>query len=138
VRLRRNTRGSSTTTIELTQRGERLRRRRLQRGVGLADAAAELGVPTKILRAIEWDRDDLLANHGDADRIQRDYASFLGLDETPPLPESGQAASAPRRTRRGLWALLLTGLARYRQPLFLVGIGIAVAVAVFTLLSVLT
>jgi protein-tyrosine phosphatase len=56
-----------------------LRRRRLQRGLTLADAANKLGIPAKSLRAIEWDRGDLLASHGDADRIEWQYAAFLGL-----------------------------------------------------------
>jgi protein arginine phosphatase len=56
-----------------------LRRRRLQRGLALADAAAELGVTAKSLRAIEWDRRDLLGSPGDAHRIERQYAAFLGL-----------------------------------------------------------
>jgi protein-tyrosine phosphatase len=70
---------TSVTTGELTQRGERLRRRRLQRGLTLADAAAELEIPAKSLRAIEWDRGDLLETPGDANRIEQQYAAFLGL-----------------------------------------------------------
>jgi protein-tyrosine phosphatase len=40
-------------------------------------------VPAKSLRAIEWDRRDLLENRGDAHRIEREYAEFLGLRLEP-------------------------------------------------------
>jgi hypothetical protein len=71
---------SNNKTAELPQLGESLRRRRLQRGLELADAAAELGVPAKSLRALEWDRRDLLGGNGAGELIERRYASFLGLD----------------------------------------------------------
>lgn len=47
------------------------------------EAAQELGIPAKILRAIEWDRRDLLGDAADADQIERRYAAFLGLESAP-------------------------------------------------------
>jgi transcriptional regulator with XRE-family HTH domain len=99
-------------------RGETFRRRRLQRGLSLADAAAELGLPAKVLRAMEWDRSDLL---GDDDAIARRYAEFLGLDASSPTVEAAEAAAAapsPRRSMRALWVSLLAALA----PPFLLGL----------------
>jgi transcriptional regulator with XRE-family HTH domain len=114
----RSRHGPSLTTAELTQRRERLRRRRLQRGLTLADAAAELEIPAKSLRAIEWDRADLLASPGDADRIERQYAAFLGLEEAPPPAETAEAPASPRRVRRAVWIPLLAGL----TPLLVIGL----------------
>jgi cytoskeleton protein RodZ len=98
--------------------GETLRRRRLQRGLELADAATELGVPARSLRALEWDRPDLLGGFGEADRIERRYAAFLGLEvEEPaaaPTTAAAPAAAAPRlrlRPKRALWLALLAAVA---------------------------
>lgn len=77
---------SSIATAERPQLGEILRRLRLQRGLDLADAAAELGIPAKTLRALEWDRHDLLGGNGDGELIERRYAAFLGLDLGTPKP----------------------------------------------------
>jgi transcriptional regulator with XRE-family HTH domain len=77
---------SSIETTERPQLGEILRRLRLQRGLDLADAAAELGIPAKSLRALEWDRRDLLGGNGDGELIERRYAAFLGLDLGTPKP----------------------------------------------------
>jgi hypothetical protein len=86
--------------------------------VELADAAAELGVPARILRAIEWDRGDLLADPVDADRIKREYAAYLGLDERPRPDETVAAPPPPRRVRRAVLLPLLAGLA----PLLMIGL----------------
>lgn len=112
--------------------GETLRTRRLQRGLDLADAAAELGVPAKSLRALEWDRPDLLESQGEADLIERRYAAFLGLEPGAPAaeaPAKGEAPAraealataeapavvavppSPPRPRRALWLPLLAALA---------------------------
>jgi MFS family permease len=79
--------------------GETLRRRRLDRGLTVAAAAAEVGIPARDLRAIEWDRGDLVGSPRDAERIERQYAAFLGLDAAP------TAADPPssRTARRGVW-----------------------------------
>jgi hypothetical protein len=80
---------------ERPQLGEILRRLRVQRGLELADAAAELGVPAKILRALEWDRHDLVGGNGAGELIQRRYAAFLGLDLGRPAAATAAPAPAP-------------------------------------------
>jgi transcriptional regulator with XRE-family HTH domain len=117
---------------DLPQLGETLRRLRLERGLELGDVAEELGVTAKDLRALEWDRQDLLGN-GVGDQIQRDYAAFLGLEiEAPaatappkqlpaPLPsevipvepEAAEPETEPRPSRevtRDEWLPLLAAL----------------------------
>jgi Helix-turn-helix domain/Domain of unknown function (DUF4115) len=93
-------------------RGEELRTCRLQRGLELADAAAELGVPAKSLRALEWDRPDLIGDD-EADRIGRRYAALLGQEEPEPAPAPVPAAPPPPATERkpALWLPLLAALA---------------------------
>lgn len=95
--------------------GETLRRRREQRGLDLGDAAAELGVPAKSLRALEWDRPDLLESPGDADHLQLRYAAFLGLAVEGLTSATGTveepAAAPPRPRRRPRRVLLLPVLA---------------------------
>jgi transcriptional regulator with XRE-family HTH domain len=97
--------------------GETLRRRRVQRGLELADVAAELGVPAKSVRALEWDRPDLVGAPGDADRIAHRYAAFLDLEVEMPAPApltvtAGTAATAPAsKTKRALWWPILAALA---------------------------
>src|ERR671923_1674810 len=97
-------------TAELPELGESLRRQRLQRGLALTDGAAALGVPTKNLRALEWGRRDLLGDSPDAERIERQYAAFLGLEAGVP---SSVAAKGPSRSQgsRADWFLLLAALA---------------------------
>jgi transcriptional regulator with XRE-family HTH domain len=93
---------------ESPQLGETLRRRRLERGLALDDAARELGVPAKILRAIEWDRRDLLARTADVEGIERRYRAFLGLEVDAPSPPA--EATPPRRgAGRNVWIALLAG-----------------------------
>jgi hypothetical protein len=98
----------------------------LQRELELADAAAELGVPAKSLRALEWDRPDLVGGFGEADRITRRYAALLGLEVEEPAAEAAAAAApaavaAPRprlRRRRVVWLPLLAALA----PVAVIGV----------------
>jgi hypothetical protein len=66
----------------------------LQRGLELADVANEVEVPSKALRAIEWDRLDLLDDPSEADPILRRYAAFLEVDRPQTVEEP------PRRPRR--------------------------------------
>jgi transcriptional regulator with XRE-family HTH domain len=111
-------------------RGETFRRRRLERGVSLGEAAAELGIPASSLRAIEWDRSDLLSSPGDVERIAGRYGTFLDLDNAPPPAEMNEEPPASGGTRRagGL-------MARYGEALGLAVLGIVVAVMVFVLLN---
>jgi MFS family permease len=84
--------------------GNALRGRRLQRGLAIAEAAAELGIPAKNVRAIEWNRGDLIGNARDVDRIERQYAAFLGLEVGPPRPDDAEAPRSRRPARRALSA----------------------------------
>jgi transcriptional regulator with XRE-family HTH domain len=94
---------SNLKTAERPQLGEILRGLRLERGLELADAAAELGVPAKSLRAVEWDRPDLLRGNGAGELIEHRYAAFLGLElERPAVAAAGTqtaVAEAPRPSR---------------------------------------
>jgi transcriptional regulator with XRE-family HTH domain len=72
--------------------GERLRRARLERGLELADAAAQLKVHPKYLRALEWERPDLLPSGEEAKEYLRAYAQLLGLGE---VPAEDERAGAP-------------------------------------------
>jgi cytoskeletal protein RodZ len=101
----------SATTAELAALGETFRRQRLQRGLEIADGAAALGIPTKSLRALEWGRRDLL-DAQDAERIERRYAAFLGLEPAAPSPGARKVAP-PRATKgsRSDWFLLVAALA---------------------------
>jgi Helix-turn-helix domain len=94
-------------------RGEELRNRRLQRELELADAAAELGVPAKSVRALEWDRPDLIGDEDEAERIGRRYAALLGLEKVEPAPAPVPAAPPPHATERkpALWLPMLAALA---------------------------
>jgi cytoskeletal protein RodZ len=114
--------------------GETLRRRRLERGLSLDDAASELGIPARDLRALEWDRRDLLSDEGDAERIEQAYAALLGLDAVPvpPSAEADEPAPAPSEPGPDDW------MERLGRQLALLALGIAVAVGVFALLSWLT
>src|SRR5436190_23140835 len=68
--------------------GTTLREARIARDLALQDAAEELGVAAKYLRALEWDRRDLLPPEG-ADELERQYRVLLGLDP----PEEEEAAA---------------------------------------------
>jgi hypothetical protein len=110
----------SDTRVELPQRGQALRGRRLQRGLELDDAARQLGLPAKSLRALEWDRPDLLPDAGELDRR---YAAFLGLDGGPPAAEVAAAPSAARPARPGLWVPLAAVLAPALVTAIVLGVG---------------
>jgi cytoskeleton protein RodZ len=94
-----------------------LRQQRLRRGLSLEEAAAGLRVPAKSLRALEWDRRDLLGSPDEASKLQLRYASFLGLATealTYPTGEEAPAPAAPRprlRPTRAVWLPLLAALA---------------------------
>jgi hypothetical protein len=104
---------------ESPQLGETLRRRRLERGLALDAAARELGVPARTLRALEWDRRDLLAGSADVERIERRYRAFLGV-EVDEVPSPPTEAPPPRRlARRDVWIALLAGLV----PLLLIALA---------------
>jgi cytoskeletal protein RodZ len=62
--------------------GERLREVRRSRGYELIQLEAALKVKTKYLRALEWERFDLLPDEKTARRILRAYAASLELDES--------------------------------------------------------
>jgi MFS family permease len=130
--MRRSARsGSSARTPEPPQSGETLRKRRLERGLGIAEAAAALGVPAKSLRAIEWDRGDLLGSSHDVDRIARRYAAFLGLEVDTPATEVAAGHPSPRTGRpvlanpalaaivaEGFFSRLSFGLISFALPLY--------------------
>jgi hypothetical protein len=81
---------------------------RLQRGLELADVSAELEVPAKNLRAIEWNRLDLLGSPRNADRTLRAYAAFLDVDvgAAPGREPEAKPPARPRRRARGLSVLV--------------------------------
>jgi cytoskeleton protein RodZ len=84
--------------------GERLREARGRRGLGLADAAAQLNLHPKYLRALEWERFDLLPSPQEAGEYLRSYAELLGLDGDVDLDQVDARApeeEAPVPTRRG-------------------------------------
>jgi hypothetical protein len=87
--------------------GETLRLRRLARGMTLRDAAAATDIATKYLRALEWDRPDLVGSEHAAARARAAYAAAVGLDPLtlapplrPELPEHALAAPAAGLLRR--------------------------------------
>jgi hypothetical protein len=77
--------------------------------LALDEAARALGIPAKVLRAIEWGRHDLLGDAANVDRIERGYAAFLGMPPERPTspviesPPSGR--NAGRFVRRALAVL---------------------------------
>jgi MFS family permease len=96
-------RRSSASAAGLGQLGATLRKRRLQRGLALVHVAAQIGIPAKDLRAIEWDRGDLLGGAENIERIQRRYAAFLGLGAASSTAEAG-APPVLGRAGRTAWA----------------------------------
>jgi hypothetical protein len=81
-------------------------------------------VPAKSLRALEWDRPDLVGNLDEADHLQLRYAAFLGLPIEVLTHTTGEeapsaAALRPRlRPTRALWLPVLAALA----PAVVIGI----------------
>jgi helix-turn-helix protein/uncharacterized protein DUF4115 len=105
---RSSPRAPRTATAEPRRLGERLRERRLQKGLELAEVAAKLDVPARSLRAVEWDRLDLLGDREEADRILRRYAAFVGFDDTAaPGRQAAERRFLLRSAAGGLNVLLL-------------------------------
>ena len=103
----------------------------------MEDAARELGIPAKTLRAVEWDRGDLLGGFGEVARIERAYADFLGLMLAPPAVEVPAAPSpaptaapspsptaAPSRSRWAVPATSLPLLASLPLPIVIVLVAV--------------
>ena len=66
--------------------GKTLRATRTHRRLELTEVASLLGIASKDLRALEWDRLDLLPDPGDAERCLQADAEFRGSEApTPPL-----------------------------------------------------
>lgn len=63
--------------------GSELRRARVRCGVEVRDLARELGVPPGDIRAVEWDRVDLLASPRYGERLVRRYEDWLAPDGVP-------------------------------------------------------
>jgi MFS family permease len=102
--MRRSPSRSSVTTTEPPSLGEKLRERRVQRGLTIPAAAAGLALPAKSLRALEWDRGDLIGSPGDADRIRRRYAGSLGLEVESPAADEAEVPPSRHRPGPGVWA----------------------------------
>jgi cytoskeleton protein RodZ len=80
--------------------GERLRTARRRRALELADVAGRLKIPAKELRALEWERPDLLPSPARAEAVREAYEQFLRAGENgTPL--------TPVRARRGRRRLTL-------------------------------
>ncbi|HEV3478776.1 MAG TPA: helix-turn-helix domain-containing protein [Gaiellaceae bacterium] len=60
--------------------GGELRQARIRCGVELRDVARELGVPSADLRAIEWERLDLLPSGRYAEKLIHRYEDWLAPD----------------------------------------------------------
>jgi transcriptional regulator with XRE-family HTH domain len=102
---------SNAKTAERPQLGETLRTLRLRRGLGLDEAADELGIPAKSLRALEWDRRDLVGGNGADELIQRRYAAYLGLDlGRPAVASTVEEHRPPREVAIVEWLALLAAL----------------------------
>lgn len=70
----------------------------MRRQLEVADAAAQLNVDPRYVRAIEWDRFDLLPSSRHARECVRSYAELLGLDAQPYV-EHYDSAFAEERPR---------------------------------------
>jgi cytoskeletal protein RodZ len=107
--------------------GSTLREARAARGLDLAEAAEELGVATHELRALEWDRPDLVAPHR-VDALLCQYCVFLGLEAPAPDVEPADVPAA--------WPVAETGLrslARFRLVAHAIPLAAVLAVAAFAL-----
>ena len=71
--------------FDLHCRGDELREARERCGRDLASVAMELRVPVRDLRALEWNRPDLLKSERYAKRLLDDYRGWLGPDNRPRL-----------------------------------------------------
>jgi cytoskeleton protein RodZ len=89
----------------------------VHRGLTLEEAAATLRVPAKSLRALEWDRPDLVGSPGQAHDLQARYAAFLGLarEALTRATAEEEPLAAARRPRllpmRASWLPVLAALA---------------------------
>jgi hypothetical protein len=65
------------------------------------------------VRALEWERRDLLRSARDADRLQQRYAAFLFEEGRPPAAQTVEAppATASVQRPRAVWIPVLAGLA---------------------------
>ena len=77
--------------------GKTIRDARFGQGLALADVEARTGVPTKYLRALEWERFDLLSDERTAREAIKAYADCVGLDAESFLVGHGaRDAALPR------------------------------------------
>ena len=97
------------------------------------EAARALGISAKVLRAIEWDRRDLLGDAEDTDRMERRYAAFLGLPLERPASSVIESPASRRNAGRFVRGVLA---ALARLPPLLVPVLLAPAI-VITLVRVL-
>lgn len=97
------------------------------------EAARALGISAKILRAIEWDRRDLLGDAADTDRMERRYAGFLGLRLERPASSAIESPPSRRNAKRFMRGALA---ALARLPPLLVPVLLAPLI-VITLVTVL-
>ena len=72
--------------------GERLRREREMRGIGLDEIATATKISTRMLRALEDERFDILPGGIFNKGFVRAYAKFLGIDEEQLVSEYSSAA----------------------------------------------
>jgi cytoskeleton protein RodZ len=107
VTNRRSDRPAPSATSRQTppDRPETLRETRVRRQIDVADAAGELNFDPKYVRAIEWERFDLLPSSRDGREYLRSYAELLGLDPQPYVERYDSAfaqerSRAPARRRR--------------------------------------
>jgi cytoskeletal protein RodZ len=73
-----------SATFEL---GSSIREVRLRHGLTLPHVGEQLGLPAKVLRALEWERFDLVGDDAGAQSALRAYVEYLGLDSDVYLAE---------------------------------------------------
>ncbi len=81
---RASRRAANVTSPPPTARsiGDELRRARIRCGVDVSSVARELGVPPGDIRALEWDRSDLLGDRY-TDKLRARYLEWLEPDGIP-------------------------------------------------------
>jgi hypothetical protein len=79
--------------------GEELRNARIRCGYDVVGVARELGVPPGDLRALEWERVDLLGERYAA-KLKRTYVEWLEPDGVP-RPVKGSLEPQPARSDPG-------------------------------------
>ena len=81
--------------------GEELRNARIRCGYDVGTVARELGVPPGDLRALEWDRADLLGDRRAA-KLLRSYVEWLEPEGVPrPVKGSLEQQAASAKPGRG-------------------------------------